>query len=54
MDPDYDFGKLYRKLVHQLQLSPDVAEMLLQRILKILEQEKQGVIYREESEEFDI
>ena len=36
MDQETKFRELFQSLVKQLQLSPEVAQKLLQRILKIL------------------
>ena len=36
MDKNTGFGKLFQMLIEQHRLSPDIAQMLLQRILQIL------------------
>ena len=54
MDQNTDFRELFRRVVKQLRLSPEVAQELLQRILKILSEDSGAVVCaqtKEESEE---
>lgn len=55
MSAETNFRELFQGMIEQFQLSPQVAKMLLQRILEILSQEKQDipdiVFYKRESED---
>lgn len=54
MSAESNFRELFCKMVEQFQLSPEKAQILLERILAILAGGDQGPIYQEESEEADI